>query len=163
RIRRQIEQPRAYDAAMLPDARDLAHVEAELRLLKNLEPFAIRLEHTVLDAIMHHLDEVTGAVHSHIAVTILWGQRLEDRLARLEVLVFAAAQQAVAFFQAPEAPAGAAVHVVQPFGADLLGAADRVMEVGVAAVDDDIARLEQGHDVMQRVVGDLAGWDHQPD
>src|SRR5690348_593057 len=81
--RRQIEQPGAHDAAMLPDACDLAQVQVELGLLENLEAFAVRLEHAVLDTVVHHLDEVAGAVSAHVAIAVLRGQRLEDRLAML--------------------------------------------------------------------------------
>ena len=109
------------------------------------------------------LTKCPAPCRAHVAVAILWGQRLEDRLAVLEDLALAADHQAVALFQAPDAAAGAAVHVVQPAGADLLRAADRVVEVGVAAVDDDVARLEQRHHVVQRVVGHLAGRHHHPD
>src|SRR5206468_2620022 len=42
-------------------------------------------------------------------------------------------------------------------------AADRVPEVRVAAVDDDVARLDDLEQLLERLLGDLAGWDHHPE
>src|SRR5690349_17530137 len=122
----------------------------ELRLLDDLEALAIRLKHAVLDAVMHHLDEVPGAGRAHVAVAIGRGERLEDWLAVVEDRLVAADHQAVALFQPPDAATGAAVEIVHARGGDFLPATDGVVKVRVAAVNDDVARLEQAHDMMKR-------------
>ena len=53
--------------------------------------------------------------------------------------------------------------IVHASGGDFLRAAHRIVEVGVAAVDDDVVWLEQPHDMVQRVVSHLARWHHHPD
>ena len=61
---------------------------------------------------------------------------------RLHDLRLAADHHAVAALQAPDAAAGADVDVVDALRREFLGAADVVDVVGVAAVDEDVARLE---------------------
>src|SRR5262249_36340270 len=52
---------------------------------------------------------------------------------------------------------------VQPLGAVALLAPARVLEPGVAAVDDDVALLEEGRQLLQRHVDGRAGLDHHED
>ena len=56
----------------------------------------------------------------------------------------AADHLAEAALQSPDAAAGAGIDVVDAPWPQRLGAADVVDVVGVAAVDDDVARLERG-------------------
>ena len=77
-------------------------------------------------------------------------------------LVGSADHQAVAALEAEHPAAGADVDVVEPELGELLPAADIVVVVGVAAVDDDVARLEQRGDLIDDLAGD-AGRDHHPD
>ena len=89
-------------------------------------------------------------------------QRLEDRIETLDRLVRAADHHAVAALQTPHAAAGAHIHVVDSLRREFLGAADIVDIVGVAAVDEDVSRLEIGHEVSDGFVHDCRR-DHQPD
>jgi hypothetical protein len=128
-----------------------------------------------------HLDEVPGAVGPAVQVAVLRRrglagaprralrranprrQRGEDRIEPLDRSVGAADHQAVAALEAEDAAAGAAVDEVDAALAQLLGAADVVAVVGVAAVDDRVARLEHSGDVLDRLLGDLARRHHHPD
>ena len=67
----------------------------------------------------------------------------------LDHVLLAADHHAVAALQAPYAAACAHVHVVDPFGCQFLGAPDVVDVVGIAAVDEDVARIE-----VRQQVGD---------
>src|SRR5512145_624111 len=58
----QLQQPRANDAALIPDMRNLAHVQIEtFRLAHDLETLGISLHHAILDAVMDHLHKMTSA------------------------------------------------------------------------------------------------------
>ena len=48
------------------------------------------------------------------------------------------------------------------FGGELLGAADVVDVIGIAAVDEDVARFEKRQQIGDRLV-DHGGRNHQPD
>src|SRR5688572_28296660 len=70
RARRQIQQPRADDAAAPPDFGNLGEVELVAVLLgqrlarrvsQDVEAFGVRLHQPVLDAVVNHLREVPGA------------------------------------------------------------------------------------------------------
>ena len=68
-------------------------------------------------------------------------KRFEDRVEALDGLFRAADHHAVAAVESPDAAAGANVDVVHAFGGAELGAANVIFEIGVAAVDDGVARL----------------------
>ena len=89
-------------------------------------------------------------------------QRLEDRLEPRELIRRRADHQAVAALEPPHAAAGADVDVGDALGGQLLRAADVVLEVGVAAVDDGVALAEAGAELAHRLLGDLAGRHHAP-
>src|SRR3569833_750595 len=60
-IGRQIQQPGTHHAAMPPQLSDFTDVEIEARLvLPQREAFVEGLHHAVLDAVVYHLDEMTG-------------------------------------------------------------------------------------------------------
>ena len=66
----------------------------------------------------------------------------------LDRVVVAADHQAVAALEAEDAAAGADVDVVDALLAQLRGPADVVAVVGVAAVDDDVALVQQRGDLV---------------
>ena len=68
---------------------------------------------------------------------------LEQRVEVRDDLVLAADHQAVAALEAEHAAAGADVDVVDALLAQLGRPVDVLAVVGVAAVDDDVARLHQ--------------------
>jgi hypothetical protein len=79
----------------------------------------------------------------------------------LDHVVLAADHHAVAALQAPHAAADTDVDVMQLLGRELLRAAQVVVIVGVAAVDDDVAGREQRHQLGEHRV-DRPGRDHHP-
>jgi hypothetical protein len=139
----QVEQPGAHDRPVAPDARDLVQVEAELGGVQQLEALAERLHHPVLDAVVDHLDEVAGAGRADVGVAVLGREALDERLDDRVALRVAADHHAVTLLQPPDAARDAGVHVVDALLHRLGGAALRVVEVRVAAVDDGVAVLEQ--------------------
>ena len=100
----------------------------------------------VLDAVVDHLDEVAGAVgadvgHARLALGDR-GDGLEDRAERLPRLGGAAGHDRRAVQRALLAAGDAGADEVDAGLAHRLLAADGVGEERVAAVDDDVARLE---------------------
>ena len=71
----------------------------------------------------------------------------EDRVEMLHHVALAADHHAIAALEAPDAAAGADVDIVDALGRQLLGAADVVDVIGIAAVDQDIAALEMGQQI----------------
>src|SRR5262249_57032726 len=116
-------------------------------------PLRIGGHDAVLDSVVDHLDEVTGAVRTAVQVAEFGGaadllasrrtrdvtragrQRLEDRIEVAHSDLRSADHHAVAALQAPDAAAGSDVHIVDSFGRELVRAADVVHVVRVAAVD----------------------------
>jgi hypothetical protein len=89
-------------------------------------------------------------------------QRLEDRIEVLHRRGGAADHQAVAALEAPDAAAGPDVHVLDALGRQLLGAADVIDVVRIAAVDQDVTVAEQRHEIGDDAIDD-AGRRHEPD
>ena len=121
----------------------------------------------VLDAVVHHLHEVAGPADAHVgaagvAVDVR-RDRLHDRAEPLVGLVGAADHDRRTVQRAHLAAGDAGADEVQPVLLELLLAPDRVAVVGVAAVDDDVAVLEQRHQVVDHGVGGGAGLDHDQD
>ena len=75
--------------------------------------------------------------------------------------ILAADHVAVAALQTPHAAADADIDVVNALGLQLAGAADVVMVVGIATLDDDVVALEQRHQRMQHGIHG-SGRQHQP-
>ena len=165
RAHRQLVEPRSHDAAVLPHFGDLREIEIrkDLRRVQDLVSLGVRLEQAVLDAVVNHLHVVAGAGRTHVRVAILRRQRGEDRLAVLHRRVAAADHQAVAVLQSPDAAARAAVDELDLRLGELAAAADRVVEVGIAAVDDDVAGGQHGSQRGDRLVDRIAGRHHDPD
>jgi hypothetical protein len=79
----------------------------------------------------------------------------------LHRLVGAADHQAVAVLQPPDAAARAGVAEVDALLRELLGANARVLPVGVAAVDDDVALRQAACELVDDRIGHLRR-DHHP-
>ena len=155
-------------------------VLADVRVFQDVEPFRVRGHEAVLDPVVHHLDEVAGAIRPAVEVALLRGalrllasrrprdvalpgaSRLEDRVEPRHDVRLAADHHAVAALEAPDAAARPDVDVVDALRRQLLGAPDVVDVVRVAAVDQDVSLLEERQEVGDRLVGDGRG-DHQPD
>ena len=90
-------------------------------------------------------------------------QGLEDGTQIVDRLLVAADHHAVTLFEAPDAAGGANVDELKAFGGDLLIVAHRVLVVGVAAVDENVAGIEQGFKLGDGLVHRLALRHHDPD
>src|SRR5262245_44351879 len=126
---------------------------------KDTQAFGVGGHDPVLDAVVHHLDEVPGAARPAVQISLLGcladllssrracdvpdagPEPREDRVEALDDVVLAADHHAVPALQAPDAAARAHVDVVNAFRRELLRPADIVDVVGIAAVDQDVAAL----------------------
>ena len=118
----------------------------------------------VLDAVVHHLDEVAGAVGADVgaaghAVDVR-GDLLEQRAQRLVGLGGAARHDRRAVQRAFLAAGDAGADEVQAALAHRLLAADGVGVERVAAVDDDVAFFHRVGELVDDGVGGVAGLDH---
>ncbi len=159
----QLEQPRAHDGAVAPDAGELVQVDVELRVLDDLEPLGVRLHEAVLDPVVHHLREVSGAGRADVRVAVLGRERREDRLEPLHRVVLAADHETEADLEAPDPAGDAGVDEVQSLLLRFAITALRVAEVRVAAVDDRVALVGELQELLERVLRDLPGRDHHPE
>src|SRR5919204_66893 len=75
----QLQQPRPHDAAVIPHRSDLLEVEAELARVQELEALAVRLHHSVLDAVVDHLHEVTRPGLAEMRPSVRRRQGVERR------------------------------------------------------------------------------------
>ena len=143
----------AISAAVLPEP-----------VAQQLVGLADELHVGVLDAVVHHLDEVAGAVGPDVgaarhAVDVR-GDLLEQRAQRLVGLGRAAGHDRRAVERALLAAGDAGADEVQAALADRLLAADGVGVERVAAVDDDVAFLHRVGELVDDRVGGVAGLDH---
>src|SRR6185437_16098032 len=185
----EIQQPGRDDAATPPDFGDIWHVQNEALVLRQIlrvlvaqdvEAFGVGLHQAVLDAVMHHLDEMPGPGWPGVNVAALgagWGllaawrardiaqaggESREDRVEMVHSRLRAADHHAVAALDAPDAAGRAAIDVANVLLRQLLGAADVILVEGIAAVDDDVVRLQQAAEMFDRFLGNLAGGQHNP-
>ena len=143
----------------------VAHAETFLHELVGL---ADELHIAILDAVVGHLDVVAGAVLAHpvatrSAVIHLGGNRLEDFLDQGPGLVAAAGHDGRAVTRAFLAAGDAGADEEHSLTLQVLGSPDGVREVGVAAVDDEVASLEMGQHRLDEIVHCLPGLDHEHD
>src|SRR5262249_56218142 len=114
--------------------------------------------HAVFDAVMHHLDEMTGAVRPAMqpallgrAAGLLASRRArdvaaarrkggEDRVEMFHDVGLAADHHAIAAFESPDAAAGADIDIMDALGRELLGAADVFDIVRITALHPDLSR-----------------------
>ena len=87
----------------------------------------------------------------------------EERLDDLERRPVAADHEAVADLEAPDAAAGAGVEVADALRVELRAALDVVLERRVAAVDEDVAFVEQRRELVDRRLRRVAVGEHDPD
>src|SRR5262249_10764488 len=127
---------------------------ADIGVAQNTEAFRKSRHHAVLDPVVDHLHEMTAAIRAAVQVTELRratsllasGRALtlagagrqgpEDRIEMLDHVRLAPDHHAVPALQSPDAAAGSDIHVMDSFGAKLLGSPDVVYVIRVAAVDE---------------------------
>ena len=125
---------------------------------------------SVLHSVVHHLDEVAGAIWPAVKVALLsgaldlvpaggarnvahsGGERGEDWVETLDHLALATDHHAVTPFQAPHTSAGAHIHIVDLSGSELLCPPDIVHVIRIASVDENVSRLKVRQKVSDRAV-----------
>jgi hypothetical protein len=161
-----------FQDARIPPPEDGAHrvVAQSQALFHELIGFGDDLHVAILDAVVHHFDEVAGAVFTHPvaaghAERIPLGDprrdRLEDRLDVRPGRGRAAGHQGWPMPRALLAAGDAAADIEQPLRLDISRPANRVLVVGVAAVDDNVARFQQQDQLFDEVVHRLPGFHQQ--
>src|SRR5699024_1802998 len=118
----------------------------------------------VLDAIVHHLDEVARAIRADVRtarLTInLRGDGLQQRAQGVISLGGATRHDRRPVQGALLATGDSGADEVQAARGDLLFAADRVRVQGVAAIDDDVARVHELSELLDHGVRGGAGLHH---
>ena len=153
---------------------------ARVGVREDVEALGVGGHEPVLDAVVHHLHEVPGAVRPAVVVAVLRLARIagsargavggvharrdrgEDGREPLDDVGLAADHQAEAACEAPHAAARSDVDVVDAVLRELGGVADVLDVVRVAAVDDRVARLEHLGERRDRLRRDVAGGHHHP-
>ncbi|MBA7683207.1 hypothetical protein ES703_91567 [subsurface metagenome] len=131
----------------------------------HLVALAYHLHIAVLDAVVDHFDEVSGAVFSDplaagLAVIGAGCDFLEDGLYAFPRLRRTAGHNRrpsqCAFFAARYAGAD----IEQPFFFDFFASSNRIGKMTVTAVDDNIALVHKGQNLLDNHIDRLAGLDH---
>src|SRR6185503_6322967 len=160
---RQLEQPRPDDRALHPQFRDRAEIEVVVARVHDLEAFGVGLHQAVLDPVVDHLHVVAGTRSTDVEVATGGCERREDRFERGDGLPISADHQAIADLQAPDPARRPGIDVVDALLLQRRVPADIVVEVGVAAVDDRVARPEVLEELLDLRLGGVPGGDHHPD
>ena len=142
------------------------HVETELLLrLHQREALGVGLHEAVLDAVVHHFHEVTGAARAHAVPALIrgGGERLEGGAQALHYVLLAAHHHRVTLVESPNATARTDVHIVDALLGDLFTAAHALAVVGVAALDEGVARVSVRQERFDRGVDGGAARHHDPE
>src|SRR5215467_12291920 len=152
---------------------------ADIGVPENSQSFGIGGHDAVLDAVVHHLDEVTGAVRPTMQITMLGGssdllstrcarnvpgagrERRKNGIEMLHHVLLTSDHHAVASFQSPDTSAGAYVHVMNFLRGKLLRATDVVYVIGIATVDENVASFQQLYEISD-TLGYYRRRHHQP-
>src|SRR6202000_2947814 len=166
RVGSQVEQPGAHHRTVPPDLRNLLEVEPKDGLrVHDREALGIGLHYAVLDAVVDHLDEVSGTRRTHAAPSGVRRrrERLEDRAQAFDDILVAADHHAVTLGDAPDAARRADIEKLKAFRLQGVVTLLRVFVIRVAAVDKDVALLHQGFQLGNGFVHRVAGGHHDPD
>ena len=147
---------------------------------QQVQPLGVGLHEPVLDAVVDHLHEVARPGRTAVEPALLLRRRLARAARRARRRVdarreraqrrsqlrdsagLAADHQPEPVLEAPDAAADAAVDVVHSALRGVAGAPQVIDVVRVAAVDDDVAGLQQRQQLGEHDAHD-AGRDHHPD
>ena len=148
-------------------------------MLEDIEALGVGGHQSVLDPVVNHLDEVPRAVRAAVKVALLggsagllspggaWpgphagGQCGEDRVETTHHVDFTPDHHAVAALESPHAAACPHVDVMDSSGLQGRGPLDVVVIVRVAAVDQDVSRLEPAGKLLDHLFDDRRRH-HQP-
>ncbi len=126
--------------------------------VQDIVGFGDELHVAILDAVMHHLDVVTGTARPHVSharlVIDLGADGLENGFDQFPGFGLAAGHDGRTPQRALFAAADAGADVDDAFGFQFLRAAFGVQEEGVAAVDEQVARRQNVDPDWQ--------WPHRP-
>src|ERR1022692_1930591 len=95
-------------------------------------------------------------------IALAWSQRLKNRIEPLHCLVGSANHHAIAAIEAPYSAAGSDVYVVNAFAFKLTRPAYIILEIGIAAVNDDVAGLHVLRELLHGLFGGATRWHHNP-
>src|SRR5262245_3853100 len=90
-------------------------------------------------------------------------KRCENRTEDSDRGSIASDHEAVAFTITPDPPARPHINEPNTFLLESCGSPQSVLVIRVAAIDDDVARGDQGAEFVQGFVDDLSGREHDPD
>ena len=160
----------AFQLALVPFMENLGNsgVVVTADVFEQQIGFGNELHVGVFDAVVDHLDIVAGTVFADIrtarlAVSGFSGNSLVNGLDfRVRFLIAARHDSRAA--AGPRFPTGNphAVEVDAVFPATVVAAA-RIAEIGIAAVDDDVPRIEERQQLVEHAVHGSAGHDHEHD
>src|SRR5581483_12225616 len=90
---------------------------------QNGKTFSVRLHQSILNAVVNHLDEVSGATRSYMTPAAVGRGRqgLEYGRQALDSVALASDHQAVPLFQAPDAAAGPHINKLHSVLGNLFG------------------------------------------
>src|SRR5260370_5403372 len=106
---------------------------ARVGMLENVQAFSVSGHKTILNAVVHHLDEVAGAGRAAVKITFFGStrylvaagsainvatagrERLQNRIEALHNVGLAANHLAIAALKAPDSAAGAYIAIVNSF------------------------------------------------
>ena len=159
----------AVEITLLPGEEDVRHRRRAKAIdaLHEVVGFGDELHVGILDAVMYHLHVVAralgadiGAAGDAIDLGRHLGQHWRDTVPGLAV---AAGHHARTLERALLAAGNAHADEADLFRFARLVTAGGVGEQRIAAVDDDVARLEMGHELVDHLVDGRAGLDHDED
>ena len=151
---------------MQPGLGDGRQIEAELVLGgQQLEPLGVGLHQGVLDTVVDHLYVVAGAAGAEMTVAnvLRGGQGAECRLHLPDRGTGASDHETETVNQAPDPTADAHVDELYAEFRHFLGPPHAVFVVGVATINQNVARGKQGRNGGDGVLGGLADGEHHPD
>src|SRR5699024_5213959 len=122
------------------------------------------LHHAVLDAVVDHLDEVSGT-HGpgmHETTPFVGGEALEDRPGALDLVRGTADHDAVAVLAPPHPTADPDVEVADAPTGELVGTFTVVDVVGIATLDDQVPFVEKVVQLVDGRAGLFSGGNHHP-
>src|SRR6266571_4269993 len=142
-------------------------------MMQDTQALSVGSHDAVLNTIVDHLDEVTGAIRSTKKIPLLgsssnlftpssaWccidagSQGREDRVEMLDDLLLTANHQAVTALEAPDASTRSAVHIVNTLALKLGSAPNIIVVVGITAIDDDVPWCEMRNNGFQQRIRDV--------